>query len=363
MQVIEGIYDRHGSATRSLADNFAAVSPTRASRAQDDRDPRAPGGVNVTYRKCIFALLALLVLGVGAARLAPYLYAESWPVLHAPATVSNAPVKVAKGRMVDDYFLVEAMGQATYAIGEPRYYQANYSYLIVGNQAALLFDAGSGTRDIRSVVAALTKLPVTIVPSHLHFDHIAGVHASDRIALVDLPSTRRRMENGRFRPGRYEFLGMFDGLTAPEFPVDKWITPGGTIDLGGRTLRLLSTPGHTPHSVALYDAAAKRLFTGDYIYPTMLYAFLPGANLAAYRHTAAQLLRNVPQDTQLWTAHCCRRGSDFAAPWLTMGDLADLETALVAIQSGTRKSKGYFPSTYRVNRQMDIGTTFTGFQL
>lgn len=218
----------------------------------------------------MIALLALVLIGAGAVRLAPYIYAESWPLLHAPATVSIAPMKLAKGRMVDDYFLVENMGEATYAIGEPRYYQATYSYLITGSQRALLFDAGSGTRDIRPVVAALTKLPVMIVPSHLHYDHIAGIHASDLIALVDLPSTRRRVNDGHFRPGRYEFLGMLDGLTAPEFPVAEWIEPGSMIDLGGRKLRLLLTPGHTPQSVALYDAAAKRLFTGDFIYPTML---------------------------------------------------------------------------------------------
>ncbi len=46
---------------------------------------------------------------------------------------------------------------------------------------------------------------------------------------------------------------------------------------------ILSTPGHTPSSVALFDATNRRLFIGDYIYPTTLYAFLPGASLSAYQ--------------------------------------------------------------------------------
>jgi len=314
-------------------------------------------GVKLKYRKGLIALGGLLLLGMAAARLAPYLLVESWPLLHAPAKVSTEPVKLSKGRMIDDYFAVEDMGKATYAIGEPRYYQANYSYLIVGSQRALLFDAGSGTRDIRPVAAALTNLPVTIVPSHLHYDHTAGIHASDRVALIDLPSNRTRAHAGRFRPGRYEFLGMFDGLDTPEFPVASWIKPGEMIDLGGRKLRLLSTPGHTPQSVALYDADAKRLFTGDFVYPSMLYAFLPGADLAAYRRTTTQLLQQIPHDTRLWTAHCCRRNEGYAAPWLTMTDLVDLDRVLAGIDAGSVPATGIFPRRYRVNDQMDIGTT------
>ncbi len=309
-------------------------------------------------RKGLIALVALLMLGIAAARMAPYILAESWPFLHDEAVVSTGPITLAQGRMADDYFSVQDLGQGSYAIGEPFYYQANYSYLIVGSQRALLFDAGSGTRDIRPIVASLTKLPVTIIPSHLHFDHTGGIHSSDHVALIDLASTRADVHDQRFRPGRYEFLGMFDGLEAPTFPVAEWITPDSMIDLGGRTLRFLSTPGHTPQSVSLYDASAKRLFTGDFIYPTMLYAFLPGADRASYRRTTARLLRNIPQDTRLWAAHCCRRNEGFAAPWLSMKDLADLDRALTGIETGKLSAKGFFPRTYRVNDQMDIGTTW-----
>lgn len=308
------------------------------------------------HRTIFLWLASLGIAGAAALRFAPYLYVEIWPLLNTSVVMSNTPATLSKGRMVDDYFAIEDLGDDSYAIGEPRYYQANYSYLIVGEKRALLFDAGSGTRDIRPVVASLTNLPVTSLPSHLHYDHFAGLHPSDHIALVDLPSVRAGMHGDHFRPGRYEFLGMLDHLTSPSVPVVEWIKPGEAIDLGGRSLRLLSTPGHTAESVSLYDPDTHRLFTGDFIYPTMLYAFLPGADLSAYRATARQLLKALPSDTRLWAAHCCRRHEGYAAPWLTMTDLADLDGVLAEIEAGSIESTGFFPRRYRINEQMDIGT-------
>ncbi|MFO1467059.1 MAG: MBL fold metallo-hydrolase [Steroidobacteraceae bacterium] len=309
--------------------------------------------------RVLWASLAIAAaMGACAAAFAPYLYAELWPWTHASSAVSNEPVSLTQGRMFDDYFAVQDLGAGTYAIGEPRYYQANYSYLIIGQRRALLFDAGSGTRNLRPVVAALTALPVTVLPSHLHFDHTNGIRAFDHIALVDLPETRARVDHGRFQPGRYEFLGMIDGLQAPSMLVSEWIKPGAGIDLGGRVITLLSTPGHTSQSVSLLDHDAHRLFTGDFIYPTMLYAFLPGSSLSAYRKTVGELLASLPKGTTLWTAHCCRRNDAYSAPWLSLKDLEDLRRALSQLDAGTLEGQGFFPRSYPVNDQMTLGTGF-----
>jgi hydroxyacylglutathione hydrolase len=100
---------------------------------------------------------ALLLLGiVAAALLAPYIDGELFGWLEPHAIIDSAPVSLAKGRMVDDYFAVEDLGDGAFAIGEPHYYQQNYSYLIVGQTRAVLFDSGSGTRDISAVVSNLT---------------------------------------------------------------------------------------------------------------------------------------------------------------------------------------------------------------
>jgi len=308
---------------------------------------------------CAVWAAAVVVILVGLALVfAPYLYAELLASLQPHAIIDPAKPDLGEGRMVDDYWAVQNIDANTYALGEPRYYQANYSYLIVGEQRALLFDAGSGTRDISGVVTSLTHLPVTVMPSHLHFDHTGGIAPFTSVAMIDLPDTRADVTNGRFTLSRYEYLGMIDGLIPPTFSVTEWFKPGTTIDLGGRVLRILHVPGHTHSSVALYDAATLQLFAGDFMYPKTLYAFLPGASLAEYRTTTRELLATLPADTKIWTAHCCRVGERTSAPRLTMTDLRDLNTALTEIQSGEAHSTGFFPRRFPVNQQMTLATGF-----
>jgi hydroxyacylglutathione hydrolase len=309
-------------------------------------------------RLSIVLLITFLAAVVFAAWFAPYVDGELARWLQPHAIVEPAAVKIAKGAMVDDYFAVEDLGENTFAIGEPRYYQQNYSYLIVGTARALLFDSGSGTRDISGVVGRLTKLPVTIVVSHLHFDHLGGIAPFKHVAMIDLPETRSDVSGEYFQPGRYEYMGLVDGLAAPSIRVAEWLTPHSNIDLGGRSLQVLSTPGHTPTSVALFDAQNKRLFIGDFIYPTTLYAFLPGASLSAYQATAKTLLDVLPADTILWTAHCCRKNEGVSAPWLSMTDLKDLDVTLTAVRTGAAKSRGFYPRVFPVNGQMTLATGF-----
>ncbi len=297
------------------------------------------------------------LLVVVASLLAPYIYAEYHFDLfgHAPKALPKPALPVA-GRWFDDYFVVETIDPTTFAIGEPRYYQGNYSYLILGAQRAVLFDAGTGLRDIVPVVRSLTNLPVTVIASHLHFDHVGALGRFDQTAVIDEPSLRARVQDSRLTLRRYEFLGFADRLSNPTFRVDEWWTPDSTIDLGGRSLRVLATPGHTPTSVSLYDESRHQLFAGDFIYPGDLYAFLPGASRSAYLATTKRLLSTIDPATRIFAAHMEDFPAPVRAPVLQVADLRALEKALTSINQGDLPSRGFYPRIFPVRGAVTFAT-------
>jgi glyoxylase-like metal-dependent hydrolase (beta-lactamase superfamily II) len=305
--------------------------------------------------RLIALTVAVVATGALAAFGTPYIWAE-YALRRHDALVGPPPGQPVAGRWVDDYFVVEAIDPLTYAIGEPRYYQGNYSYLILGTSRAVLFDAGSGNRDIVPVVRALTPLPVTVVPSHLHFDHVGALGRLDRTALLDVGELRRRARRGWIELERYEFLGFADGLRPPRFQVDEWWPEGLVLELGGRRVKVLRTPGHTPTSLSLYDAERRELFCGDFIYPGLLYAFLPGASRSAYLETAMRLLATVDPATQLLTAHLADDPAVIAAPRLGMDDVRALRTTLQAIASGRATATGLYPRVYAVRGLVRFAT-------
>jgi glyoxylase-like metal-dependent hydrolase (beta-lactamase superfamily II) len=303
-------------------------------------------------------MAALVVTAAVAltAAFAPYVYSEfGFTILGQEQPIGPMP-KQAAGRWVDDYFVVETIDSSTFAIGEPRYYQGNYSYLILGTKRAVLFDAGTGTRDIVPLVRSLTSLPVTVIPSHLHFDHVGALGRFDETALLDAPSLRARVRDSRLTLGRYEFLGFTDRLDPPTFRVDEWWAPDSTVDLGDRSLRIFSTPGHTPTSISLYDETRRLLFAGDFVYPGQLYAFLPGASRSAYLATTRRLLSSIDPATRIFTAHMADAPAPVRAPVLQIADLKALEGTLVAIERGSLDSTGFYPRIFPVRGMVTFAT-------
>jgi glyoxylase-like metal-dependent hydrolase (beta-lactamase superfamily II) len=252
-------------------------------------------------------------------------------------------------RWIDDYFTVELVAPRTWAIGEPRYAQQNYSYLIEGAERALLFDAGPGIRDIRASAESLTDRPIVFLPSHFHYDHVGNDITFDTIAVVDLPYLRAREQNGRLTLTTMEHLGMAEGFGLPTWKVDHWWSPGTVIDLGGRTLTLLYTPGHTTDSISLLDAENRILFSADYLYPGELYGFLPNSSMGDYLTTAESLLAALDEDVVFLGAH---RVSPPGPPRLRYRDLVDLESGLSGIRDRQVPGSTGYPSRFPINDRL-----------
>lgn len=251
----------------------------------------------------------------------------------------------------DEYYVIVMLDEQTFAIGEPRNPQKIYNYLILGEQRAVLFDAGTGQFDIRPLVESLTSLPITFVPSHFHYDHVGNTVTFDNVAVVDLPHVRSRSENNQLQLNWREHLGIAEGIGAPVLHIDEWLAPDSTIDLGGRQLKVLYTQGHTNDSISLLDTASSTLFTGDFIYPGSLFAFMPNSNLGDYLQAAESVIEHADRDTRILGAHGSPLGG---IPEISMGDVSDLREQLLRIKLGELEASGSYPVAYLVNDRVTL---------
>jgi hypothetical protein len=132
-----------------------------------------------TRRQAATCLLALAGFASNAG-------AESWCDTAPPPEFAALP----RSDAGDEWFTVYAVSPGVFAINEPRQYEGVTSFLVTGSQRAVLFDSGLGVAAIRAVVRRLTPLPVTVVNSHTHFDHVGGNREFDDVRNLDAPYSR-----------------------------------------------------------------------------------------------------------------------------------------------------------------------------
>jgi len=201
-----------------------------------------------------------------------------------------------------------------FAIYEPKQFEEVISYLILGGKRAVLFDTGLGVGRISTVVARLTPLPITVINSHSHFDHVGGNAEFKEIWNRDLPYTRRNMRGERNIYSRDALAAerlcgtLPPGVTEGSYKIRPWtshhsLRNGERLDLGGRWLEVIFTPGHTPDSLSLLDRTNGLLFTGDTFYPGPIYLFVPETDFAAYARSVVRLAALEPRIKLLLPAH------------------------------------------------------------
>jgi glyoxylase-like metal-dependent hydrolase (beta-lactamase superfamily II) len=214
----------------------------------------------------------------------------------------------------EPWFEIYRIRPGVFAIYEPKQFEEVISYLILGGKRALLLDTGLGVGQISDAVARLTSLPVTVINSHTHFDHVGGNVEFKNIWNRDLPYTRKNMHG---QPNIYSrdtlaperLCGPLPSGSDPKshsirpWKSTHWLRDHERIDLGGRIIEVIFTPGHTPDSLALFDRANGLLFTGDTFYSGPIYLFVPETDFAAYTRSVARLAAIESQITILLPSH------------------------------------------------------------
>lgn len=190
-----------------------------------------------------------------------------------------------------DWFTIEQIDKDTHIISEYRHWEESHAYLLNGTTSSLLIDTGLGIKNIYEEVVKLTDKPIIAVATHVHWDHIGGheyfpdfyVHEDEVNWLAgEFPLTMEQVKGfvvedcdlpEDFDIDDYNF---FQGA-ATRVLKDKDI-----IDIGGRSIEVLHTPGHSPGHMCFYEKERKYLFTGDLVYIGTLFAYFPSTDPKAY---------------------------------------------------------------------------------
>lgn len=231
---------------------------------------RVSGAIRIRATLCL-SIVSVMLLGgsPGRAELVPGSMETHWDEGAKDCKASpHAPLEV------------HAYNSQTFILRENlcATFEAPFLYLLVGSTKALLIDTGD-VADANEMPLAKTvlgllpgegsaKLPLLVVHTHRHLDHRAGdgqfLHLPNvQVVGFDIDSVQRF----------YNFTDWPNGLAQ--------------IDLGGRTLDVIPTPGHNPTEVSFYDRSTGLFFSGDFLMPGRLLIEDADADLASAKRAAA----------------------------------------------------------------------------
>ncbi|GKX29639.1 MBL fold metallo-hydrolase [Vallitalea longa] len=192
---------------------------------------------------------------------------------------------------MNDWFTIEKIDKDTHIISEYRHWEESHAYLLNGTTYSLLIDTGLGIKNIYEEVIKLTDKPIIAVATHVHWDHIGGheyfhdfyVHEDEVNWLAgEFPLTMEQVKGfvvedcdlpEDFNIDDYKF---FQGTAT------RVLKDNDVIDIGGRSIEVLHTPGHSPGHMCFYEKDRKYLFTGDLVYIGTLFAYFPSTDPKAY---------------------------------------------------------------------------------
>ncbi len=239
----------------------------------------------------------------------------------------------------DPWFEVYKPTPNVFAIYEPHQAEETIGYLILGTKQAILFDTGMGISDVKKVVGELTSLPIVVLNSHTHDDHVGGNWEFRTIYSIDTDFSRQNARGSREDAQAEIAPDQICGTLPPGFDakayqtrpwkITKYIHDGERIDLGGRVIEVIATPGHTPDAISLFDRANGLLFTGDTYYPAPIWLFRPETDLDAYARSIRRLAALAPQVKIVLGAH--------NIPVAKPAVLAELVDAFGAVRAGKVK--------------------------
>ncbi|RKF17085.1 MBL fold metallo-hydrolase [Roseovarius spongiae] len=209
-----------------------------------------------------------------------------------------------------DWYKARALGDGVTHIHE--IHVANWLrcniWHVRGRDRDLVIDTGMGLRPLAGEIAALAERPVTGVMTHSHFDHAGGLHQfahrcghPQEAAIIAKPTAANTVADTGFVVADTFTALPHAGFSHEQYvvkpaPLTQLVEEGDVLDLGDRAFRVFHLPGHSPGSIALWEAETGLLFSGDVVYDGDLIDDLYHSDAATLAESHARL-RELPVRT------------------------------------------------------------------
>lgn len=243
-------------------------------------------------------------------------------------------------------------------------YKLVNAFLVEGETTAALIDTGCGIGNIAQVVKSLTNKPVVILLTHNHFDHNGGLYHFPDSQVYMHPaddglwqSMMKMSPDGSYNGLRSFYIKSRGPVRCPEYKIDDLmalipqdnpspefqytaVNHGDKIDLGGRILTVIHTPGHTEGGVCYLDENSGILFSGDTVNNSIILMRQPDNDtvlIKRYHDTVEKLWEEEKSYTALAIGH-----DGTVIPKQIVKDYLDLTTGLLnGTITGEYKETGF----------------------
>ncbi|SFQ14608.1 Glyoxylase, beta-lactamase superfamily II [Lachnospiraceae bacterium XBB1006] len=170
-------------------------------------------------------------------------------------------------------------------------------YIVIQEETkeAIIVDPGDWPEKIMAVLSEMKAVPVAILLTHGHFDHIGAVPALRKeYAIPVYADEKEAVVLGNTKLSMAQFT----------MEADFYLHDGEELTLAGFSIRVLETPGHTPGGCCFFFPEQKVLFSGDTLFlESVGRTDFPGGSMSELVHALKEKLFCLPEDVAVYPGH------------------------------------------------------------
>lgn len=158
-------------------------------------------------------------------------------------------------------------------------------YLIAGDERAILIDSGFGDEEHKEIVNQLTSLPVTLVLSHGHGDHVSGAKYWKKALINEADKD------------------LFDKYYTGDGIELSFLSDGEILDLGNRKIKVIFTPGHSKGGTVFLDEENQYLFSADTVMNQPVFLQFAYSSVDEYINSIKKLYEQKDKISKIFPGH------------------------------------------------------------